>query len=521
MGSPDRGLLSGRPIERIGIVGAGFAGLTAARYLKEFGFETVIFEKDDQAGGVWASSRRYPGLRTQNGRDTYALSDFPYPKGYPEWPTGEQVQEYFDAYVEAKNLGDDLRLNTEVTRAEPQDGGGWKLEIRDTRSGAEESEEFDYLIVANGIFCDPFIPPFEGIEEFEQAGGRVCHTTQIHDPAEVAGKRVIVVGYGKSACDVATTIAPETESTTVVARKLIWKMPRRLVGGLNYKYLLLTRLGEGLFPYFELRGFDRFLHGVGKPIRNGMVGSLQSMVANQLDLDELGLRPDMPLDTIVRSTVSLASSNFYEQIKNGELAVERDTEIVKLEPGKAHLSNGKVLEVDTIICGTGFHQRVPFFSEELHRKVTDADGNFRLYRQILPLEVPDLAFAGYNSSFLSQLNCEVGALWIAALITGRMELPPMDRMQDHITRRLAWMDERADGEHSRGTNIIPFSMHNVDELLSDIDLRAGSFTRFKEWMLPINPKAYSELHRKLKKQPVLVDTEGESSRSDAAGTGVR
>ena len=48
------------------------------------GHVVTLFEKDTEVGGVWAASRRYPGLTTQNVRSTYAFSDFPYPDDYPE-----------------------------------------------------------------------------------------------------------------------------------------------------------------------------------------------------------------------------------------------------------------------------------------------------------------------------------------------------------------------------------------------------------------------------------------------------
>jgi cation diffusion facilitator CzcD-associated flavoprotein CzcO len=57
------------------IVGAGFAGLSAAKILKSFGHQVTVFEKEADVGGVWSQSRRYPGLTTQNVRSTYAFSD--------------------------------------------------------------------------------------------------------------------------------------------------------------------------------------------------------------------------------------------------------------------------------------------------------------------------------------------------------------------------------------------------------------------------------------------------------------
>ena len=118
-------------------------------------------------------------------------------------------------------------------------------------------------------------------------------------------------------------------------------------------------------------------------------------------------------------------------------------------------------------------------------KVTDEEGNFRLYRSILPLGVPRLYFNGYNSSFFSQLNAEIAALWITEYMLGAIDLPDEDEMNRWIDERLAWMKARTDGKHSKGTNIIPFSVHQMDELLADIDLRLPLPIRTKQWFWPV------------------------------------
>ncbi|HEV7591446.1 MAG TPA: NAD(P)-binding protein, partial [Longimicrobium sp.] len=117
---------------RIGIVGAGLSGLVTAKTFLEEGLEVTVFEKEDELGGVWARSRRYPGLATQNPRDTYAFSDFPMPASYPDWPSGEQVQAYLAAYADRFGVTPHLRLGTRVTRAEPATGrAGWRLRTTD------------------------------------------------------------------------------------------------------------------------------------------------------------------------------------------------------------------------------------------------------------------------------------------------------------------------------------------------------------------------------------------------------
>jgi dimethylaniline monooxygenase (N-oxide forming) len=483
-------------IKNIAIVGAGFAGLVSAKVFRDFGWSVKVFEKDFEVGGVWSSSRRYPGLTTQNVRSTYALSDFPYPKDYPEWPSGEQVQKYMADYVTHFRLANDINLNTTVESTTFDEiSQSWTVTTSDSQGNHEE--KFDFLVVANGIFSDPFVPDFEGQEGFLAAGGTIQHTCDFHSVDEIAGKDVVVVGYGKSSCDVAAATVGTSKSTTIVARKIIWKIPKKFKNVLNYKMLLLTRMGEALFPYVELKGVEKFLHGKGKAVSAGMLGSVQAVVTSQFKLNDIQLNPNTGLDTIVRSTVSLASDNFFKYIQEGKLVVERDTEIVKLEPGMATLKNGKQIPAEAIICGTGFHQRIPFFSPELMELITDSKNNFMLYRQILPIGVPRLAFNGYNSSFFSQLNAEVGAWWIASHLSGMLDLPSDDEQIAFTAKRLEWMEKRTEGKHSRGTNIIPFSVHNVDELLSDLEIHISSFKRFQEWLLPIDPRNYASIEGKL------------------------
>lgn len=502
---------------RIGIIGAGFAGLGTAKVLTQFGHEVTVFEKAPDVGGVWSATRRYPGLRTQNNKDTYCFSDFPMPSSYPEWPSGEQVQQYLESYASHFDLNGSIRLNTEVQQAEPRADDGWSVTVRDLNSDQTSQYEFDSLVVANGIFSEPFIPEYEGRAAFEAAGGRICAASEFHDVEAARGKHVLVVGYGKSSCDVAAEIGKVAMSTKVIARELLWKMPRKIMNVLNYKYLMLTRMGEGLFPYIEQRGFERFLHGPGKGVRDGMIKSLQSVATKQLRLEKLGLVPEGTFDRIARSTVSLATDTLYRQVEEGRTEVARDCEIVRLgqERGEpvAELSDGRKVPAELIVCGTGFKQVVPFFSDELQQRITDHEGNFMLYRQILPLEVPNLYFCGYNSSFYSPLSAEVAALWIAAYLMGDIALPPLEQRRKHVVTRLRWMQERTEGKHARGTNIIPFSMHNIDEMLNEMGLNVSALKRFKQWLLPTNANDYRSVTDKLLKRARMRDSKGKPAPS--------
>ena len=487
-------------IRSICIIGAGFAGLTSARVFKALGYEVTLYEKEADVGGVWSASRRYPGLTTQNTRTTYELSDFPMPLSYPEWPSGEQVQLYMQSYVDHYDFNEQVNLNrTVLATSFDANRNVWTVNTRGLTSELE-SAEFDYLIIGNGIFSVPSIPTYKGVESFIEAGGRICHTSEFTRREDARDKNVLVIGYGKSSCDVANAIQDITASTNVVARSLIWKIPKMIANKLNYKHLFLSRMSEALFRYIHLRGMDKFFHTLGNPIRKAMLNSVEFLVERQLGLKRLGLHPNTPLESIARSTVSLVSDDFYQNIEAGKIGIKKQAVITALNGKQALLSNGEKVPVDLIVCGTGWQQVCPFLEQDIIDRVTDEEGNFRLFRSMIPVDVPRLAFNGYNSSFFSQLNCEVGALWLADYLNQGFELPSSAEQNRDIDERLAWMEKRTLGKHSKGTNIIPFSIHHIDELLEDMQMNIDRFTQLKQWLGALQPKVYGHILPALQKK---------------------
>ncbi|MFE7439638.1 flavin-containing monooxygenase [Streptomyces chartreusis] len=484
---------------KIGIIGAGIAGLTTAKVLKQAGHDVVVFDKAPDVGGVWSRTRRYPGVSTQSPKAQYSLSDFPMPKDYPEWPSGPQVQAYLESYAAHFGLLPHLRMCTEVTRARPTEDG-WAVDFHGT-DGTTDTADFDRLVVANGIFCEPAVPEYPGLEEFTAVGGRLWAGTEFHDAEVAVDKHVLVVGYGKSACDVAVPISRVAASTDVIARHVLWKIPRKIGGFLNFKMLLMTRLGEALFRYMRLRGLEKFLHGPGDGLRQLMLNSLGPSSIRQYRLKKLNLVPPGRMEDIVKGPIGLGTEGFFEGVADGTITVRRDRTIARLladgNRSCAELSDGTVLPADLVICATGFRQGVPFLDEEVQRRLLDDRGNFMLYRQILPVDQPGLYFNGYNSSFFSQLNAEMAALWIAADLAGFLSLPDPQTRRKRVTDQIAFMDDATGRHHCRGTKVIPFSVRNVDEVLDDLGLNISPLIRAVHWLKPVDPAAYRDVTGKL------------------------
>ncbi|HWK89399.1 MAG TPA: NAD(P)-binding domain-containing protein, partial [Longimicrobium sp.] len=489
-------------MQRVGIIGAGLSGLVAAKTFLEEGFEPTLFERENEVGGVWARSRRYPGIHTQNPRDTYAFSDFPMPRTYPEFPTGEQVQAYLGAYADHFGVTPHVRFETAVQDVCPVDGGwgGWRVRSApaDGSEGPARTERFDFLVVANGTYSAPHFPELPGLDAFTAAGGRVLHSSTFKHLDQVRGKRVVVVGGAKSACDVAAAAAGAAERCTLVFRKAYWKMPKKFFGVLPLRYVLTTRFSESLFRDRRLQGMEKVLHGAGRPAVWLFWRGIERMLMTTHHLREVGMVPQERIEVLVNCMLSLATDGFYDAIRQGRLGA-RHAAVAALHPGGVELSTGERLEADVVIFGTGFRQEVPFLEAQTRAKVVDEDGVFHLYRNILHPDVPNLGFVGYNASLYSQLTSELGARWLARCFMGQVRLPERQAMLREVDERWQWIRENRPLGTASGTCIIPFTFHYVDDLLKEMGARPvrRPLNRFREVFLPIDPSVYANLKEEL------------------------
>jgi hypothetical protein len=265
----------------------------------------------------------------------------------------------------------------------------------------------------------------------------------------------------------------------------------------NFKMLLLTRMGEALFRYIRLRGVERFLHGPGNGLRRSMLNSIGSVSVRQFGLARKGLVPAGHMEDIVKGAIGLATEGFFEGVADGAIVVHRDQTVTRLlaDGGApaALLRDGTLLPADLVVCATGFTQGVPFLDADVQARLFDERGNFMLYRQIRPVDVPDVYFNGYNSSFFSPLNAEMAAVWIAADMAGAVALPEPPVMRRQVADQLTFMDDATDTHHCHGGKIIPFSLHNVDEVLGDLHVNIGAAVRAWHWLMPVDPGAYRRI----------------------------
>lgn len=182
---------------RVAIVGAGPGGLVAAKWLKQYGFEPVIFEQSDDVGGQWNARAPYSGvwssMSTNTSRLTTSFSDLQYESGTPVFPSNQQVHAYLKRYVTQFELNSHLRLHTQIKQIEHTSTSNEWMITSTTQAGELQIESFPYVVIASGRYNKPTIPFISGLDAFSGTGGMI-HTFQYKDPDRYRGQRVLVAG---------------------------------------------------------------------------------------------------------------------------------------------------------------------------------------------------------------------------------------------------------------------------------------------------------------------------------------
>src|SRR5512134_3043276 len=136
------------------IIGAGAAGLAAARRLRAASIPFEVVERERDVGGLWDANLPHgPMYRSAHLISSKALTqfaDFPMPGDYPDYPGHAQVLTYLRSFARASGLYDSIRFARTVTRAERTESGDWRISFTDG-----ESRVYSALIVAAGIHWIP------------------------------------------------------------------------------------------------------------------------------------------------------------------------------------------------------------------------------------------------------------------------------------------------------------------------------------------------------------------------------
>ena len=179
---------------RVAIIGAGFAGIGAGiRLLQSGRTDFIILERASSVGGTWRDNS-YPGCMCDIPSHIYSYSFAPNPGWSHSFSRQPEILAYLSQVAGRYQLPGHIRLETEVREAR-WDGAAMRWRVRTTRGELTA----DVLIAAGGPLSNPAIPDLPGLDTFP---GEVFHSARWDHGADLAGRRVAVVGTGASAIQI-------------------------------------------------------------------------------------------------------------------------------------------------------------------------------------------------------------------------------------------------------------------------------------------------------------------------------
>jgi thioredoxin reductase len=404
---------------RVCVIGAGSSGITAMRSLQSKGIDFVCFEKGSFIGGNWRydndndQSAAYRSLHINTSRQMMEYAEFPMPKDFPDYPDHFQIARYFEDFVDHFGLREAIRFQTEVESVVPADGGGWDVTWT-SREGKSGTDHFTDVIVCNGHHWDKRWPEpaFPGSDTFT---GEQMHAHDYRTPEIFEGKRVLVLGIGNSATDIAVESSRHAAATFLSMRRGAWIVPKYIgstptdhhtTGIMARAPIWVQSLGMSLMMRMT----------VGKPTDYGLP------------------RPDHKL-LHAHPTVS---QDLYNRLGHGDIAVKPNIE--RLEGDSVVFDDGSREQIDLIVYCTGYKITFPFLAPEVF---SAEDNKVDLYLRVVPPGQKGLFFIGLIQPLgaimpLAEVQCD----WVAELIDGEGALPDKLEMTRGIALEQAKMDRR-------------------------------------------------------------------------------
>jgi len=402
----------------VAIIGAGPAGLAAARWLKRDGFEPILFEQGDRLGGQWAADPRYsgvwPSMHTNTCREMTQFSDLAHAPGTPVYPSHRTMLAYLERYAEKFDLVQRIKLRTRVIGLAQTESNEWGLTYIG-EDNFERTQHFNKVVVASGRFNKPALPEIPGLASFAGPCG-VAHTSQYKDPDRYRGRRVLVAGCAVSALEIACDLAMTGAACVATTNRRQRYVMQKIVAGIPIEHLIQTRsaaLAQETLPKHEA------------------TEELRRLILRTSGSPELfgALKPD---ENLAAAGVTQCQ-HYLPLVAEGRIDVK--PWITAIDDQTVHFSDSSADHFDGLIFGTGFDLNLPFLSDALRQRLGAGAPHLDLYKSTFHPDLPGLAFAAmFQVAGPYFPPIELQARWIAYAWSGARLLPSPTDMQRSMAR---------------------------------------------------------------------------------------
>jgi glycine/D-amino acid oxidase-like deaminating enzyme len=334
------------------VIGAGPAGLATSRELQNRGVDHVVLERGNVAES-W--SRLYASLTLHTGKHMSHLPGMRFRRGTPLFLSRDTFLEYLHEY--RRKFALPIESGRDVTALERVDDG-WRV----TANG--ETIAANAVVVASGIISNPRLPKLPGLEDFR---GELRHSITYRRPEEVRGKRVLVVGAGNSAGEIASELGREGIDTTVAVRSGANVVPLQILG-IPIQYLAWV------------------IRSLPRPAREVIVAAMRKLTELRNGPPVLPRPAVGPLDAI-----PLIGFRLVDAIRNGSVKLRGGVE--SFTPAGVRFAGGTEESFDVVLLATGFRAALGFLGPLVQ---TDERGFGMRRDRVVSLDQPDLFFVGHN-----------------------------------------------------------------------------------------------------------------------------
>ncbi|CAJ1972943.1 unnamed protein product [Sphenostylis stenocarpa] len=460
--------------KKVGVVGAGISGLLACKYMKAKGFDPIVFEAKSSIGGVW--TKTFHTTKLQTPKPLYQFSDFPWPSSVTQdFPHHLQVLNYITAYAHHFDLLKHIKFNALVQRIQfhSQDpaveawhlwgGTGqafnpkakWTLSVYNTQTDSTQVYTVDFVILCVGRFSDvPNIPEFPLNKGPEVFGGKVIHSMDYasmdgRSAADlVKGKRVTVVGFQKSALDIAmecSAVNGVKYPCTVLYRTEHWNLPDYLPWGIPLAYLYLNRFSELMVHKPGETFLLSLIATLLAPLRWGFSKFVEIHIKWKLGLRKFGMVPNHSFHKEINSClISTVPEKFYEKVEEGSIVLRKGPRFWFCKEGIVVDGEGSSgLKTDLVILATGCN------GSTIQGMHTCRDST---------------AFSeSVSNLYTSEMRCR----WVAELLDGTFELPSIEEMKKDVERWAEYVKTYS-GQYFRRSCLAALHIWYNDQLCKDM-----------------------------------------------------